>query len=65
MPSIEVTVPTTLQEFYNGCVKTVSFEKQIVSLDGKSISKIQATKEIEIKPGMDVQNSYSFVGEGH
>ena len=65
MPSIEVTVPTTLQEFYNGCFKTVSFEKQIVSLDGKSISKIQATKEIEIKPGMDVQNSYSFVGEGH
>lgn len=25
MPTIEVVVPTTLKEFYNGCVKTISY----------------------------------------
>ena len=39
MPTIEVDVPTTLQEFYSGCIKTISFERQEVSLDGKSTSK--------------------------
>jgi len=37
MPSIEVSVPTTLKEFYNGCLKTVSYERQTISLDGKSL----------------------------
>ena len=37
MPSIEVSVPTTLKEFYNGCIKTVNYERQTVSLDGKSL----------------------------
>ena len=39
MPTVEVTVPTSVQEFYAGCMKTVSFERQTVSLDGKSISR--------------------------
>lgn len=27
MPTIEVQVPTTLKEFYNGCIKTISYQK--------------------------------------
>jgi hypothetical protein len=34
-------------------------------LDGKSITKVNCTKEIEVKPGMDVSNKFSFIGEGH
>ena len=27
MPTIEVMVPTTLQEFYTGCMKTISYQR--------------------------------------
>lgn len=37
LPNIEVMVPTTLKEFYNGCVKTVNYAKQTVALDGKTL----------------------------
>ena len=65
MPTIEVQVPTTLKEFYNGCVKTVSFQKQTLALDGKSISQTVCNKQIEIKAGMDHFNNVSYRGEGH
>ena len=65
MPTIDVCVPTTLQEFYSGCVKTISFERQTVSLDGKSTSRQMVNKQIEIKPGMDANQTYTFKGEGH
>ena len=44
MPSIEVIVPTTLKEFYNGCIKTVSFQRQTVALDGKTVSTATCNK---------------------
>lgn len=39
MQSIEVVVPTTLKEFYCGCVKTISYQKQTVGLDNKTVSQ--------------------------
>jgi hypothetical protein len=37
MPTIEVQVPVTLKEFYNGCIKTVSYQKQTIALDGQTL----------------------------
>jgi DnaJ-class molecular chaperone len=34
MPTIEVEVPTTLQEFYNGCMKEICYEREKIVLDG-------------------------------
>ena len=65
MPSIEVVVPTTLKEFYNGCVKTINYEKQIVQLDGRSVVKQTCNKQIIIKPGMDQNSNFVYKGEGH
>jgi len=31
-----VTVPCTLQEFYNGCVKTITYKKHALALDGRT-----------------------------
>jgi DnaJ-class molecular chaperone len=65
MPTIEVVVPTTLKEFYNGCVKTINYERQMVALDGKSLIKQTCNKQIVIKPGMDPNCNFTFHGEGH
>jgi DnaJ-class molecular chaperone len=58
-------VPTTLKEFYNGCIKTISYQKQIICLDGKSVQTTTANKKIEIKPGMDQANTFTFASEGN
>jgi len=63
--TIYINVPTTLKEFYNGCIKTVSYQKQIICLDGKTVTTTTTNKLIEIKPGMDATNSLTFAGEGN
>lgn len=65
MPTVEIKVPVTLKEFYNGCVKTVNFEKQVLCLDGKSVVRQNFNKQIVIKPGMEQEQTLSFKGEGH
>lgn len=58
-------VPTTLKEFYNGCIKTVSYKRQKTALDGRTLSYQVCNKQIEIKPGMDVNDNFKYIGEGH
>lgn len=65
LPNIEVMVPTTLKEFYNGCVKTINYTKQTVALDGKTLEQTVCNKAIEIKPGMDMHCNQIYEGEGH
>ena len=65
MPSVEVVVPTTLKEFYNGCIKTVHYERQIVALDGKSVSQQVVNRQVEVKQGMNMECNYSYRNEGH
>ena len=65
MPTVEVKVPTTLKEFYNGCIKTISYSRQTVGLDGKTVTYKVCNKQIEVKPGMDIHDNYRYKGEGH
>ena len=65
MPTVEVRVPTTLKEFYNGCIKTISYSRQTVALDGKTCAYKVTNKQIEIKPGMDIHDNFKYMGEGH
>ena len=60
-----VTVSCTLQEFYNGCFKTVSYERQQLALDGHTIKTQTQLKEIIVKPGYSNLNLLTFKGEGH
>ena len=65
MQTIQVVVPTTLKEFYNGCIKTVSYQKQTIALDGKTHTQTVCNKQIEIKAGMDTHTSLTYPAEGH
>lgn len=65
MPTIEVQVPVTLKEFYNGCIKTVSYQKQTIALDGQTLVQTISNKKIEIKPGMEFTDNFTFANEGH
>lgn len=65
MPTISITLKCTLKEFYCGCMKTVSYKKQVIGLDGKTITQQTANKQVEIKPGMSYKTTFTFKGEGH
>lgn len=43
-PTIQVMLPCTLKELYNGCIKTISYHRQTVALDGKTVSEAACNK---------------------
>lgn len=46
-----VSVRCTLTELFNGCVKTLTYEKKVLSEDGQNVKTVVETKTIEILPG--------------
>lgn len=62
---ISVTVDVSLEEMYNGARKQVSYEKQVLGLDGRTIKKQQACVTIMVKPGMEASNKMTLNGEGN
>ena len=50
---IDVTTDVTLEEMYNGSRKTVSYEKQVLGLDGRTLKTQQAEVTVYVKPGME------------
>ena len=42
--NIIVIINCTLEEFYNGCMKQMGYDKQILALDGKSTKLLRITK---------------------
>jgi DnaJ-class molecular chaperone len=65
MSPIFLEVPCTLQEFYNGCVKVVQYERQKVALDGQNMEIERVSKKIHIKRGLAESNLVIFKGEGN
>ena len=65
MPTIVVEVCTTLQEFYNGCMKTIAYEHEKIALDGQTIEMQAQMKSIEVAKGMKDGDTYMYRGEGH
>ena len=62
---IDVTVDVTLEEMYNGSRKSVSYEKQVLGLDGRTVKKQTASVTVYVKPGMEASNTMTLVGEGN
>ena len=62
---ISVTVDVTLEEMYNGSRKTVSYKKQVLGLDGRTVKQQDASVDIFIKPGMQISNKMTLRGEGN
>ena len=60
-----VNVWCTLEEFYYGCQKNISFEKMVIMDDGIRQKMIVVTKCIHVKPGMFKGHKLTFSKEGH
>jgi hypothetical protein len=48
---ILLVLECSLQEFYNGCLKKVSFERKRLMHDGKTARAKREDMEVEVKPG--------------
>ena len=62
---INLTVDVTLEEMYNGARKEVSYKKQVLGLDGRSIIKKDSCVTIFIKPGMLASHKMTINGAGN
>ena len=63
--NLTVNVKCTLEEFYFGCQKNISFEKMVIMDDGIRQKMIVVSKCIHVKPGMYSGHQVKFSGEGH
>lgn len=50
---------------YNGARKDVTYKKQVLGLDGRTIKKQKACVTIMVKPGMDCSHTMKLKGEGN
>jgi len=63
--NIFLSVPCTLKEFYEGSIKTVTYQRQEIELDGKTLAIKTVKKQIIIKKGASPVNNQTFRGEGN
>mmetsp|Transcript_27051 Transcript_27051/g.20238 ORF Transcript_27051/g.20238 Transcript_27051/m.20238 type:complete len:166 (+) Transcript_27051:468-965(+) len=52
-------------EFYNGCTKTIVYERQTIELDARTVRNEMYNKVIHIKPGYSFDVALTFKEEGH
>ncbi|KAM3145139.1 hypothetical protein pb186bvf_002814 [Paramecium bursaria] len=50
---LEVKVDCTLNEIYNGCIKKVTYGRQVLNKDGRTTRQLIETKEIKIDRGIE------------
>lgn len=62
---VEVTVKCSLVEFYNGSMKTVSYTRDKIHPDGRSMTKVPEELQVEVKPGFDHTSVLTFAGLGN
>lgn len=60
-----MTVDVTLEEIYNGSRREVSYEKQVLGLDGRTTKKQKASVSVYVKPGMQSSQKLKVRGEGN
>lgn len=46
---IDVTVNATLDEFYNGSKKSVTYQRQVLGLDGRTIKTEDASVDVFVR----------------
>jgi hypothetical protein len=60
-----VPIQCTLTELFNGCSKTVSYSKKILSQAGQSAQQIMETKTIEVLSGSSSEEDIVFSKQGN
>ena len=62
---INVTVEASLDEFFNGSKKKVTYRRQVVGLDGRTIKTEPAFVNVFVKPGMPESQTLKLKGLGN
>ena len=65
LDDVEVTVECSLQEFYNGAKKEVKYQRQVVGLDGRTITTEDASVTVFVRPGMLESAKLCLRGKGN
>ena len=62
---IVVVVNCSLEEFYNGSIKQVEYERKEVQHDAKTIRIVSKVQQVEVKPGFSESSELLFKKKGH
>ena len=62
---IKITLECTLQEFYNGCMKKVVYERKKLLHDGKTARAQRQEMDVEVKPGFSEHTTLTYTQKGH
>jgi DnaJ-class molecular chaperone len=63
--NLVVPVHCSLTELYNGCTKELTYDKKVLTKDGKNAEFVKETKTIIINPGFSNKTPLVFPGQGH
>ena len=64
LPDIKIPLPCTLEELYNGCIKTINYAKNTLNYDTRTTSFKETSVKVEILPGYskDTELKYPLKG---
>lgn len=62
---IEVCIDCTIDELYNGCIKQVEYERNVVKFDAKTLIVQRRVQQVEVKPGFSEESVVTYKTMGH
>ena len=62
---IKLTITCTLTEFYNGCLKKITYNRLGLMHDGRTQREIPVDFEVEVKPGYSEKTVLTFTHKGN
>ena len=65
LPPIDIDLECTLEELYNGCVKTVNYKKKAISYDLRTTEDKESSVDVEIFKGYDKKTVVTFKEMGN
>ncbi len=65
LPNVVIDFECSLEELYNGCVKTLRYNRRVLNEDGRTTSEKEESREIEIFKGYDKSICLTFPGFGN
>ena len=65
LPKITLSLPCTLEELYNGCIKTINYIKNTLNYDTRTTSLKEASVKVEILPGYSKDTELVYPCKGN
>ena len=65
LPPIDIDLECTLEELYNGCVKTINYKKKAISYDLRTTEDKEVSVDVEIFKGYDKNTIIPFKEMGN